>query len=358
MGSAKSKIVTNNTNKQHYISKTDVDIATEVVNEVVAEAIIKNNSSCSTMTDVSQLISFRGCRITGDLVIGDITQEAVVMVDFNCVNVFQAQQDMAQSMMNSLASEIQNKMDVESQNLMDTLAKSTADAALLGGSSNSTVETNNNFDLTVENQLSMNINTVLKNSIHSKFTTESIQECISGLAVKQTLDFSNCNVGGDLTIEKLKQNASVSNVSKCVNQSGVSQTIINDIANDLGVKVSNDMEADTGVKQVTDATSSATSSFFGSINWGMIIGVIVGLCVLALIIFILIKTVKSSSSSDGGDRSGNNDNDGNEISNEDSKKLNEFATGHNDGDDTYKNMENVKEIGPVCDEECREKFRK
>src|SRR5579872_3553120 len=125
MGAASStnNVRTNNETNQTFTTQNTMNILNETVNSAVANALLRNNSSCSSLLDINQRITFRGCRIAGDLNLGGIRQEAIMTVDFSCVNAFKAEQNMAQTILSEIMSNISSNMDVNSENAMNTYAE-------------------------------------------------------------------------------------------------------------------------------------------------------------------------------------------------------------------------------------------
>jgi hypothetical protein len=241
MGSSSSKSNVANTNDQTYISKNTVEILNKTTNEAVANALIKSNSSCSTVNTIDQLISFSGCQIGGDLNISNVKQDAMITVDFSCVNVFKAEQEMAQALMSQLVSQLQSEMDAKSLNDMNTKAQTGASTSgILSGNSKADSNVTNTYNLKVVNENNTAMQNVVANSVQANFEVESIQKCMAQAAIQQTQDYSNCKVAGNVNVSELTQNSGISSVVKCVNQSGTVQSVMNQAANDMNIVVKSD----------------------------------------------------------------------------------------------------------------------
>lgn len=264
MGSSSSKSTVNNTNNQTYITENTVNILNKTTNEAVANAMIKSNSSCSTLNTIDQLISFHGCEIGGDLNINNVKQDAMITVDFSCVNVFKAEQEMAQALMAELVNQLQSEMDAKSLNDMNTKAETAAvSSGILSGDSSSDSNVNNTYNLKVVNQNNTAIQNVVANSVQANFEVESIQKCMSEAAIKQTQDYSNCKVGGNVNVSELAQSAGISSVVKCVNQSGTVQSVMNQAANDMNVVVKADTKVTSESTIANTIKTTAESLGFG-----------------------------------------------------------------------------------------------
>lgn len=258
-GGSKSTSDISNTNKQTFVTQNTIDILNKTTNEAVANALIKSNASCTSTNTISQLIDFSGCKIGGDLNITGSKQDAIITVDFSCVNVFKAEQDMAQSLLSELVNQLQSKLDTTALNNMDTTAKTSATASALSGKSDSNSKTTNVYNLASVSKNNTNIQNVVANSIQANFEVESIQNCISQAAIKQKQDYSNCEVGGNVNASELSQIAGISSAAKCVNQSGTVQKVIAKAGADMGVVISADSAIVSDNKISNAITTSATS---------------------------------------------------------------------------------------------------
>lgn len=304
MGNATSRNITTNSNNQTVISQTNMKVLNKNVSTAVADALMKNNSSCSSVNEIDQLISFSGCRIEGDFNIGNVRQTAVVTVDFSCVNAFQAQNDMAQAILSEVMSQMASSVDAKSENSMDTTAEASATAGLFGGRSNASNTVDNRYNLSAATLTNTNIQNVIANNINASFSAENVQECINKQAVRQTQDYSNCTVGGNLNVNDLDQSASVAAVANCINDSGMTQKILNDSANALGVVVEQDLTVEstndmtTSLKSVADSTVNLLGSCPGGSSGSSVI-VIIAIIILVIVVvmaqYFLKKEGKSLS---------------------------------------------------------------
>ncbi|VBB18531.1 hypothetical protein YASMINEVIRUS_994 [Yasminevirus sp. GU-2018] len=264
MGGSSSKSTTNNTTNQTFINKTTVDILNKNTNEAVANALIKNGATCSVVNEINQNMDFHGCKVGGDINVDGLKQTAVITVDFSCINAFKAEQEMAQSLLSELVTDLQAKMDAKSLNDMNTKAENTAKTSgILSGSSSTDTNVNNTYNLKVVNDTNQHIQNVIANSVQSNFEVESIQECINKAAVNQKMDFSNCEAGGSLNVKNLEQNASISSVVKCVNNSGTVQKIMNDAGNVMNVVVETETKGEAANYMKNVVTGVAESIGIG-----------------------------------------------------------------------------------------------
>lgn len=69
----------------------------------------------------------------------------------------------------------------------------------------------------------------------------------------------NCEVGGSINMSEYTQAADISNMTECLNQSGVSQEIINKSASELGVIVETDITIHSHSSQKNDLFTNSLS---------------------------------------------------------------------------------------------------
>lgn len=290
MGSANVKSTVTNSNQQLFISESLVNVLNKNTNEAVANALIQNNNSCISTKSIYQLLDFSGCKVTGNLTIGNVNQQAVIVVDFSCLNTAKAQQSMAQSMLSELINTAQSTMNATSFNTMNTASEALAkQSGIFGGSASTNTNVNNKFNLKQVNSTNTNIQNVVANSITSNFTVKNIQKCIDDAKIAQAIQAKNCSVGGNLTVENITQSASIEAVVNCVNKSGAINDVITDVANKLNIAVVSDSKiaATSDMKNVlksqAESTGLSLSSCPGCDSSGMSIWLIFALCILCIL---------------------------------------------------------------------------
>jgi hypothetical protein len=250
--------------KKTYITEKTDENLNKTVNEAVSNAMIKSNSNCTGENSIFQSISFKECQTTGNSNVNNVPRDAV-LVDFSCVNVFKAENEMAQALLSELVSSLQNNIDAESLNNMNAAAViSTAIPSIVGGTRPSNSTNKNTYNLTNVNNNNTDIQNVVSNIIQTDFGVESIQHCMSKAGVKQTQDYSACKAGGKINVDELKQNANMASVVNCVNQSETVRNVINKAANQMGVVVKADTSAVSSSDIANFITTSATSTGIGA----------------------------------------------------------------------------------------------
>lgn len=267
MGGAQSKTNTVNKSNQIYITENTANILNKNANSAVTNALIKNNASCTTTNDINQTISFKGCKVAGDINITGVKQEAMITVDFSCMNAFKAENDMAQAILSELMYDLTSKMTTDSLNNMDTNAQtSAATSGILGSPASANTTTINKFNLQNVSTSNTNVQNAISTSVQSNFTAESIQDCLSRNAASQLIDFSNCQTAGNLNVSELEQKAGITAVVNCVNNSGAVQKVTNDVAYKLGVTVETETQAEVSstMKNVISTSAESTGLSLGS----------------------------------------------------------------------------------------------
>jgi hypothetical protein len=201
--------------------------------------------------------------VGGDLNITGIKQEAIITVDFSCLNAFKAEQEMAQAMLSELVNDLQSQMSTQALNDMNTAAETQAvTSGIFGGSATADTTTVNSFNLSNVSTTNTAIQNVIANSIQSNFSVKSIQECINQTAINQKQDYSNCQVGGNLNASELEQKAGISTVVNCVNNSGTVSGVMSAVANKLNIAVASETTAEVSSTMTNTITTMAESIGF------------------------------------------------------------------------------------------------
>lgn len=268
MGNNSSRSTSNidNSVSLTYINQNTAEILNKTTNEAVANALIKHSNSCSVLNEIQQTISLAGTRVAGDLNLSNIRQTAVITVDFSCINASNAEQDMAQSLLSELTVGLQSQLDAKTLNDIETRAENVASSQGVGGGRSSTrTDVDNSFNLTTINNTHTNTQNIIANSVQSNFEVDSIQECISNAAIRQKMDFSGMDVGGNANLSDLSQDASISAVVNCVNESGTVQKVMNDVANKLGIVIDTGTTSDVVNLVTTETKGSAESTGLGTL---------------------------------------------------------------------------------------------
>jgi hypothetical protein len=308
----------NNMTNQTYVTENDFKQLYSNTSEAVANAMVTNGNTCSTSNTIDQTINFNGNTIRGGLNLSGITQSAKIKVDFSCINVAKAEQEMAQAVLSELMNKINNSTNQAALNAMSTKADASAAAAssgigfLSGNASSSTNNTTNNtFNLKNVTTNRQNIQTVLKNSINTNFKTENINKCISEMASRQSIVVTNSDITGGVDASGITQEAGITGAVNCVNQAGTIQAIVQKAAAQLGVVVENTTEAKTSSKMETEQKSSSSSEtigptipdscaslmLFSPITSSIVGGILCLLCICLCFILCMFSCMPKSGSS-------------------------------------------------------------
>jgi hypothetical protein len=261
MGNSKSKSSSTNEVKQTVINKTDIDIVNKQINNAVAKAAINTDSSCIQTTNQSQLINLSGCKVGGNLKIGETSQTNVAVVKFSCIQANKVSNEMAMAIMTEVIGQIQSKLDSQTLANMDAYAGSQAAQGFgaIGGSSSSSNSTNK-YDLKTINTNNTNIQNIMKSSIQAEFDVNTVQKCINNAEQQQALDLSACEVGGDLDINKFSQSQSIENVSECLQENGVANSVTKMAETGLGIVVDTETKTETTVEMKSKSESKAENT--------------------------------------------------------------------------------------------------
>lgn len=258
MGNKKSKSVSKNENNQLIISETDINTLNSQINKTVANTVINSNKSCQQKSNLSSGFLFKNCKIGGDFIFDNVNINQESIVDFSCIQVFDIQQDLAQTILSELMKQITTKLDDKTINFMNSTAESQVKSGFLSpGNASSDSNSQNKFNLTRINKTNTNIQNILSNSINVNFNIDSIQNCIQSQEQEQVLDATNCDIKGDVIIKNWNVEQSIKSFGKCLQNDGIVQKIINTASNDLNIKVISDTKTDTSNK-MTASTKSKT----------------------------------------------------------------------------------------------------
>jgi hypothetical protein len=302
---ASTTLTTNNESNLTYITENDYNQLYSNTSEAVANAAVTNNNSCSSSNLIDQVIDLSNMDVGGDVNFTNVKQTAKISVDFSCINIAKAEQEMAQAAMSELMNKIQNSSSQNALNAMNTRAEAVAAAtttgpSFLSGSSgsatNSTV--NNTYNLKNVTTNNQNIQTVLKNIVNTNFKTENINSCIHDMATKQKILFSGTRTGRNFNFSEVLQDSSINGVVKCVNQAGVIQSVVQEATSKLGIVVENETKSTSTNEMKTEQKGSSTAtldvcgcgSIFGALGaaGGVAIAVIVGLLCVCLCIVLIV----------------------------------------------------------------------
>ena len=328
MGAKPSKTIAtvDNTTEQVIVSENTMNLLNEQVNNINAQTTITNNQNALQETRGDNTIDFRGCHIKGSVNIDRVTQKSVILVDFKSVQVSTVENKIAQNMLDKIMTGIENSVNAETLAVMKAAAESSSKNGFIPPAGDTKSNAKNKFNMKINNNTDTNISNVIKQSINVGFNVEDIKKCVDSINDKQSLDFSNCEVDGNVTIENFTQDASIENIGSCLQNSSVTNKVINMAASELGVSVLSNTEyaskiEQTGKAKAKEITTDPVEDLFNGLS--NVIGSIGGafgmgdnatmavsssssssLCVLLLVLMLGLGYIAMNSDNDKNSMSG------------------------------------------------------
>lgn len=274
MGSSKSKSTITVENNTTIINRSDINILNKNLNQVTANVTKNSTQKCSNSVDVQNVIDFSNAVIEGDLNIGVLSKDNPCKVEldtkatsnFECINASDMQNDIGSAMIDHMMNNIDNKASNEALTKMIANADSKAETGFLGiGASSSSSNVNNINRYTQVTDNKKNLTNVMKNVIENNMTVNDVASCINEVRTKQGFDASGTLIKGKVNMCNFTSNVVVDSFGKCLNKSGTTSKITNDIAKSLGVTIKEDVESKQTTEQSGSAQSIATVSGVGDI---------------------------------------------------------------------------------------------
>ncbi len=308
MGNSESTSNVYTQNNQLTVNQNAFNSSVEQINSTISSTSVEQAKSCSAAMNLGQYVNFEGITTGGDFTV-DINQNMSAALTFNCIQASEVRQVAGANIITGITDSVANSADNQMIQAIESAAKSKTDAGFMGGIGN--IESNSNVtsinNTTTVNQSVVNLNKVVKNIVENKFSTKTIDDCVSKVNSTQDANFKRITVGGNAVIA-IKQDMAIKNMTDCLQKSSVGAEIMNEAKNALGVKVVNENKstasqegkssasAETktegvgtalnqtlgGLAGVVDSAGKAVGSILGGILSGpmMIIGAIVLCCLL------------------------------------------------------------------------------
>jgi hypothetical protein len=308
MGNTESTSNVYTQNNQLTMNRNDFNSNVEQINSTISSTSVEQAKSCSAAMNLGQYVNFEGITTGGDFTL-DVNQNMSAALTFNCVNSALVRQVAGSNIITGITDAVANSADNQMIQALDSKAKTNSDAGFMGGIGN--IESNTNVtsinNTTTVNQSVVNLNKVVKNIVENKFSTKTIDTCISNVNSTQDANVKRLTVGGNAVIA-IRQDMAIKSMTDCLQQSSIGAEIMNEAKNALGVSVVNENKSSAsqeakssaasetktegvgtalnqtlgGLAGVVDSVGGAVGSILGGILSGpmMIIGAIVLCCLL------------------------------------------------------------------------------
>ncbi len=299
MGAAKSKSVIQQsvTNKQ--ISKTDIEQLNQQVSEFISETATSNATSCSASS--SQAAKLKIGKITakgpGSTVkVGDETDQKTT-ITLSCLiqNLQQSKIDnsIASAIMTSLSKSVEQDTMTKLVNEAESKAKQ-GFGGIGFSQSDSKVNTNiNNESLSYTNT---KLNNLIKNAVTNKSKTKNASECGTKIAQNLAREFGDLEAtdGGVIELQFTTKQVADS-IAKCQIITSQVSDVTSNIANTLGIAITEDNKQKTATESSAKATSKAENegaagffaALFGMAMLPYILSGCAAICLIIIVLFVL-----------------------------------------------------------------------
>lgn len=282
MGGSSSQNTITNRNNTLIVDKSDIKVLNEQINNTSSNVAVEQAKSCSSETNISNMINLSHARIQGDLNIGtdgnnpsnkcSVELDSDVNVTFQCTQVSQVSNQMGISMIDTIMQQLQNNVSNDVLNDMNNIASAKAKAGSLsfGGSSSTSnnVETINDYKSITETH--KDLENVVRNSVEANFSSKDAQKCINKVNQSQGIDASGSFVGGNANICNFKSSVAANVFTSCMQESDIGNKITEDITRNLGITVTDTKSNTIENKTKSETTAeSITTSVFEDIGTGI-----------------------------------------------------------------------------------------
>jgi hypothetical protein len=309
MGNTTSDVNITNTNNQLFTNKNYVNTVSENLNTQISNNIINDAKLCSAAINNNQEITINGFSTAGNFNFS-ADQNQTAALTFSCIQSTTVRNNTGSEIIAQMTNALQNNVNNEALAQLDTNAKNsaTSDFGAIGNTQAKTnVNTINNYNSVTENH--KDIENVVKNVVENNFSSETIQNCTNQANNNQNINLQNITVGGNTAIA-INQTQAASVIAECIQKSEVGNSIVNNAATQLGVKVEDTTLASSSQssKSVSDTSSTAKglSDLFSSpgVIIGIVLACICSFCIVAIVVKMRSggKTVSGSSGSSSGNK--------------------------------------------------------
>lgn len=315
MGSSSSSTV-NQKYETNIVNKSDVDILNKNVNNFVANTVVNQAANCSASISQLQLVDLSGMDIAGDLTIGEIDQTQTANVTFDCLQVSEFKNDIANGVMAEYQNALKRSFSTEALDKMTAAADSTAKNSF-GTTGSVSADSTVNVDYKFNNTTILNtkLQNIIESSITNNMSLSDVQNCISTVQNSQKVVLANAKVGGNVNIGAIKQDQAASLMAKCVQQKNNANKISNSIATQTGLQIDDQNKVVKSTEISSTASSTATNAGFfdgianmiTSLFAGLLAGpiaiacsVLLSICCCIICIVLIAKITSGSSNSQPG----------------------------------------------------------
>lgn len=292
-------------------NKSALSSLSSSVNQMVVNAMTSTSTSSSQNVSITQAMTININNVKGDVTVSNISQNATI----NCQNSVQmdlsaidnVRTDLANNVLQQFAASSNTdslnaaQASMESEMLANNAASNTlnqnnkvkqtqttdipmaAPTTVIPPTPGANVNTNQtttnsatsstiiNAPFTQSNDISRSIQSSVLNAVTQNFTHETVTQLVQAINVNQSLGINISNVGGNVTVSNISQNANVILVSTLTQNMNIGTAIINSVASSLGTKTddtvaikkasSTILKDSTKLRSTSSTTNSTVSEF-------------------------------------------------------------------------------------------------
>lgn len=279
MGGSESKATVQQVNENLVINRSDINIVNKTMNEIVANAILKNSEVAAGSAENVATVNIVGITVISyeDINI-DIGQDQQIVYNFDVTQVAQIRNDAANKMIDELVGNLENNHNQEILSQLEATAQTHAETGFgsvpwAGSDTESDIaQITRNSSITINNK---NLENLVHNAFKANFTSENVKECISNLenvAMANLVD-SEFVSEGDVNFS-IDQNQSISAAITCAQETDITNSVIGKIVKALDIQI--DETSSTGITSETEGDAESESITRGFDDFIESIGTAIG----------------------------------------------------------------------------------
>lgn len=267
-GSATSRSTQNN--NTNIVTNNDLTLVNKSINDFISNTIVTQASKCSAAIQQLQKIDFSNVKLTGGIDIGEISQTQTSNITFDCVQLSQIKNDIANGVLEQIANAIQANYTTDAITKMAAASQASGSSGFASTPGIDTTSiSENNYNFNAVTNINQNIENTIKNSITNNMKSDTIQNCISNISATQSVNFSGAS-GTYIKIGLIRQDQAASLLASCIQSQGIANAVTNTIVRDLGLQVSNTGTVKTETQmEATSKAETVNAGFFQSIGEGI-----------------------------------------------------------------------------------------
>lgn len=258
MGGSESKSKAKQTVKNNIINKSILDVLNRTIIDTIVDVTVENVKQCSASLIQRQNIKFGNLRAKGPINI-NTSQTMDGMLNFACVQKDTVVNDIVNSIISQVMGEINSKIDNQSINDLDAKAnsKATNDWLSTFGKSKSNSEVDQKIENDIQNISERTLKNVVEFSTKINFTNKNLSTCLAKVVALQNFEVGNVTSTESSITFTNDQKMAVQVYAQCVQSSNVSNKIVQDMTNFLGLTIKDDTR--TGLNNTVVGESIATA---------------------------------------------------------------------------------------------------